>query len=133
MTNPSPRCVRLWKDGTTTTVLECRDGVKDSLIMSEERCDLYYTKWAASDSADDFFTYALTWETNGRQAIAAPLTPEDQLIFTRIYLHGITSPIALIEGDHHKVNPHHRNIDEADAFKKQQAHSGPLKNAFGDD
>ena len=103
--NRAREMVRLWPDATTTGVTDFFLGLiyEESIVLSAERCDTYYNKWAASDSPDSFFTYVRTWETNGRMHGIVPLTDEDQAIMARQWMHSSTPPIALIEGDQHDI------------------------------
>lgn len=102
MTNLKPvDCVRLWKDGTTSAVLECRDGPEHSIILSIARCDALYSQWAASDYAGGFYDYAHAIETADRSRKHVPLTPEDKDIYARLWMHASVTPMTLIEGDHH--------------------------------
>ena len=67
----NPLCVRLWKGDAVSPVADVEDRphydadcnetiitVKDTIILTEERCDRLYSKWAASDYMGSFYQYA---------------------------------------------------------------------------
>lgn len=95
--------VRVWPDSSTTYAADLRLAhiYDKSIVLSQDRCDAYYSKWAASDYTGSFFDFVHCYETNGRCHKRVELTPEDRAIFARLWIHGKTPPITMIEGDIH--------------------------------